>query len=67
MEQNGKRRQLAENQIEWAYEKWLDGFQISEIARALQINGKELCYMFQFRGMKRELPPLNVPEPVWDD
>lgn len=61
-------RKLTEQAIDWAYEKWLDGYNKQEIAKALGIPYYRLLAEMDARGLERVLPPLQKPDfPVWEE
>ena len=61
-------RKLTEQAIDWAYEKWLDGYNKQEIAKALGISYYRLLAGMDARGLEWVLPPLRKPDfPVWEE
>lgn len=62
------RRKLTDQAAEWAYEKWLDGYSMSEIERELEISHCYLRAAFDERGLTRVVPPLRKPDfPIWEE
>ena len=57
-----RKERLTDEIIDWAYEKWLDGYSISEIARAIGCSDTGLDDRFKRAGYTREKPPLRVPK-----
>ena len=61
-------RKLTEQAIDWAYEKWLDGYSKQEITKALGISYYRLLAEMDARGLERVLPPLKKPDfAVWEE
>ena len=62
------RSKLTDEAVEWAYEKWLEGFSKVEIARALGCTEKTLCNRFAIGGFIKQKPPLRLPKDlrVWE-
>lgn len=57
-----RKERLTDEIIDWAYEKWLDGYSISEIARAIGCSDTGLDDRFKKAGYTREKPPLRIPK-----
>lgn len=53
---------LTNEAVDWAYEKWLDGYTVFEIAKALDCSDSALHDRFARAGFTKEKPPLRVPK-----
>jgi len=46
---------------EWAWERWLDGYRLADIASKMHVLEKTLLGRLERAGYHRELPPLHCP------
>ena len=57
-----RKPRLTDEVVEWAYEKWLDGYSVLAIAKAIGCTDMTLTARFDRAGYMREKPPLRVPQ-----
>ena len=57
-----RKDRLTDEVVEWAYDKWLDGYSVLSIAKAIGCNEMSLIARFERAGYTREKPPLRVPQ-----
>lgn len=67
----GKRKALNQKQIEWAWEKWCEGYTLSQIADALYVNLSTICRRMSELQDQGRCKPFNwrkslVLEPLED-
>ena len=62
-----KKEVLTERVMEWAYEKWLDGYRIAEIAAALHVSAGRLSEYFSSMGYTKVRPPLHPPQELFEE
>jgi hypothetical protein len=53
--------------LDWAYEKWLDGYSQTDIACALGIGPVRLSNLLSMSGYTKVKPPLHPPKEFFDD
>lgn len=63
-----RKDRLTDEIVEWAYEKWLEGFSKVEIAKVLECTEKTLSNRFAIGGYTKKKPPLRLPKGlrVWE-
>lgn len=57
---------LSDRALDWAYEKWLDGYTVEEIAKAIGISQSNLSDRFKKAGYTKIKPPLKPPKDLFD-
>lgn len=57
---------LSEQVLEWAYEKWLDGYSLQEVADALNVTREGLDKQLKVKGYVKLKPPLKPPKDLFD-
>ena len=57
-----RKPRLTDEVVEWAYDKWLDGYSVLAIAKAIGCTDMTLTARFDRAGYMREKPPLRVPQ-----
>ena len=53
---------LTAEAVDWAYEKWLEGFTMEAIDKVLGCGHATLSFRFAQCGYTRERPPLRIPK-----
>lgn len=52
--------------LDWAYEKWCEGYSITAIAKALHVIPDRLRMALKGNGYEKYLPPLRPPKDIFD-
>ena len=55
---------LTQREIDWAYEKWCEGYRLDQIADALYCNVRTISRAFRKHGCVRIRPVLKCPEHI---
>lgn len=51
--------------LEWAYDKWLEGYSLTAIAKALHVIPSRLRMALEGNGYTKELPDLHPPKNIF--
>lgn len=66
MRRGSRKVHISELVLEWAYEKWLEGYPLQEIADALGVSRHRLNDQMQKEGYTKIKPPLKPPKEFYE-
>lgn len=58
----GRHRTLSEDEVMWAYRRWLEGYTQTDIARALYTSQRVISYSFRRKGLKKTKAKIDYWE-----
>lgn len=58
-------RILSEAEIQWAFNKWLDGYSLRQISAVLFVSQPTVTRSLQRRGLRKVVPDLLPP--TWEE
>lgn len=61
MKRGSRKVPLPDPVIEWAYEKWLEGYSLQEVADSLHVSRSRLDDQLKKMGYQKIKPPLRPP------
>ncbi len=66
MRRGSRKVHISEPVIEWAYEKWLEGYSLQDVADSLGVSRHRLNDQLTKEGYTKIKPPLKPPKEFFE-